>query len=61
LIERQLEYRETQNTMLKKQFTVIFDIFATKSFKKEYNNFAVSVVRLSFSRLKIRAPLKSFA
>jgi hypothetical protein len=55
-----MEYREIQNTMLNRQFTVIFDIFATESFKKEYDHFAVSVLRLSFSFLRIRAELKLF-
>jgi len=41
--------------------TVIFDTFATKSFTKEHDHFALSVLRLSFSHLKIRTPLKLFA
>jgi hypothetical protein len=40
--------------------TVIFDTFATKSFTKEHDHLAMSVVRLSFLHLKILTPPKLF-
>jgi hypothetical protein len=41
--------------------TVIVYTFSTKNFTKEHDHFALSVLRLSFSHLKILTPLKLFA